>query len=105
MSADRHRGGAIFGTAKDSPDEFTLLEFHSCQHLKDISPPAQRRHFKSEKGELKQQAANFRRDMLRSYISMMCSSSLTVELLDSSDLDDLAIKVVSLHYVQYIIFH
>lgn len=25
------------GVAKDSPNEFTLLEFHSCQHLKEIS--------------------------------------------------------------------
>lgn len=32
---------AIFGAAEDSPNEFTLLEFHSCQHLKEISPPAQ----------------------------------------------------------------
>lgn len=44
-----HRGGAIFGAAKDSPSEFTLLGFHSCQHLKEISPAAQRRYLKSEK--------------------------------------------------------
>lgn len=36
------------GVAKDSPSEFTLLEFHSCQHLKEISSDAQGRHFKSQ---------------------------------------------------------
>lgn len=36
------RGAAIFGVTEDSPNEVTFLKFHSCQHLKESSPLAQR---------------------------------------------------------------